>query len=70
MASGAEGEGSRGQGICLQGLRQGNYVAWGDLFHPQNKEMEGEKSQKTAPKGPSSALLAERREFMAVPDPQ
>lgn len=32
--------------------------------------MEGEKSQKTAPKGPSSALLADRREFMAVPDPQ
>lgn len=32
--------------------------------------MEGEKSQKAAPKGPASAVLAERMEFMAVLDPQ
>jgi len=40
----------------------------GDLFHPQHKDMEGENDEKAASKFPSPALVAERREFTAVPD--
>lgn len=51
----------------LAGSETGQLCGTGGLFHPQNKEMEGEKSEKAAPKGPSSA---ERRKFMAVADTQ
>ena len=40
----------------------------GGLFRPQHKEMEGKKGEKAASKGPSPALVDERREFMTVPD--
>lgn len=42
----------------------------GGLFHSQHKKIEGEKSKKAASKGPSPALVAERRVFMAVLDTQ
>lgn len=54
----------------LVGSETGQLCGIGGFFHPQNKEMEGEKSEKASPKGPSSALMAERRKFMAVPDTQ
>lgn len=54
----------------LPGSEKGQLCGIGGLFHPQNKEVEGEKSEKAAPKGPSSALMAEKRKFMAVPDTQ